>query len=184
MSSAIMGIKGLYSHLSKKDLSPQKTDVKALAQDGQTVFELDLFGTFHATIYDVMLKKNMTTISLKTVPISVTRNALKLQTPVSILFLTARARPRMINFSLTSIHPSIDDFRPGSDSDNDGFTRTLFMSFSSVAFRYRTESGSDEASSHLSPPPAQLSPRGSQMARDSVTIDDALNFPPKNTDWR
>ncbi|KAF9990276.1 hypothetical protein BGZ79_004830 [Entomortierella chlamydospora] len=52
-----MGIKGFYSHLSKKDVSPQKIDVKALARDRQTAFELDLFGTFHANIYDVMLKK-------------------------------------------------------------------------------------------------------------------------------
>lgn len=52
-----MGIKGLYAHLSKKELQPEQIDVKELAQDSQIYFELDLFGTFFYMIHSIILTK-------------------------------------------------------------------------------------------------------------------------------
>ncbi|KAF9355919.1 hypothetical protein BGX26_005966 [Mortierella sp. AD094] len=92
---------------------------------------------------------------------------------------------RAFNFAQTSVSsttdPSIDDFRPRSDSDGDEFTRTSFLPSYNFAFGRHTEFSSEEASSCPSSPSTQLSPCGGQEVWNSAAINDALNSPPKST---
>ncbi|KAI8363409.1 hypothetical protein B0O80DRAFT_482500 [Mortierella sp. GBAus27b] len=50
-----MDIAGLYRELTRKGLNPKPVDVKGLAQTPDTTFEVDLFGSFYTTIYDLIL---------------------------------------------------------------------------------------------------------------------------------
>ncbi|ORZ27127.1 hypothetical protein BCR41DRAFT_347463 [Lobosporangium transversale] len=52
-----MGIKGLYSYLSRRDLPPKEIDVHELAAEPHSSFELDLLGTFHSDIHNIILRR-------------------------------------------------------------------------------------------------------------------------------
>ncbi|ORZ12518.1 hypothetical protein BCR41DRAFT_408214 [Lobosporangium transversale] len=52
-----VGIEGLYSYLSRRDLLPKEIDVHELAAEPDSSFELDLLGTFHCDIHNIILRK-------------------------------------------------------------------------------------------------------------------------------